>query len=1426
MSKSESSQSPSSLKGFHPSHLGKYTIGKRLGAGGMGTVFLATDDSLKRTVALKILKKEQAENPTLVRRFHAEGQAAAVLEHKNIVRVYDAGKADGYLYIALEYVDGIDVLQWINNRGPVQLKRSIDIIRQVAAALEHAQSKHIVHRDIKPSNLMITKDGTVKLADMGLARSIDETLDTSITRDGTTVGTVDYMPPEQAANSKAADIRSDIYSLGCTWYHMLTGRLPFPDGSVHNKLSAHLKTPPPDPRELNPDVTEGVVAVIHRMMSKAPEQRHQTASELLADLDVEQLTRAGTPTNLLAMLTEEDDVPDDPSLVNDDWAALSQDASEAPATTESNPDTPNPDTRSNSKSRSKKTRKKPSQQQSKPEGVPRKKKAKRRDVPTEDQKSTPSNSSTSKPKEARSQAADSVDSPAPSQRKKRTTPPTSPEQEAKPASEPTAASASPSSTTPTSTTPASPTTPAVPTSMKRKSNDQKKTKSKSASRRSSASENSDAPDVQSPPESRTPLLETPTEPAPPQTAKQPKRSKASKHTKPPQRTEPEARAVPPRELPQRTDEKPDDSSTKDSAGVEIDFTRIGIVAAVVLAIGVAIWWVANQGGGVSDPGSSTDPYSSQIETNGTDPENDTVELKPPADDSDARIDVIVANNANSTNADPQSANSSTPRKRTVQVLPPWLKEGWSLPSPLATWTPIGRSAKSGGGQPVDLDSALNQQREPVKNLELQNTTVHWPSPLTMKKTSHLTIRALEGTSPVIAIGESQLKNSKWLSFHGDTLIFEGIHFVLHLTESRQKPVTLIELTGPNLVIRDCTVTVIGDGNVPVNVVESIGSTSENTRVLLEQVHFRGKKLTAVQLRSGKGDLILKDSLVVSGDAPVVQLNRDSSTNPPAHIRLIASSLFSNHSIVNAERETASRQTSPEIEVIVRDSFLANQDGRPGTAFQFSEWAVPPSAQEPALFDGLVNMSIAESKLSGWSSLVDATSGAGNIVSAQSAEEWNALWQNKLRSESIVKHAPNDLVTSQSTTELDDDQPAIGCDARKLRWLPKPFAKRVELASVYFPLQPLHRDDRTFSKKTFDLKNAARLQEFIDSPGCPDGTHLVLSGEGLVSFPKIRLTNRNLRFELKSDISTSLALKGLAPSPAVIQPPFQMKGTSLFQISGGHIEFINTEFDLTKSNSCTLFSIRDDADVSLNGTIVRLQAKGKNIPALIDCHSVKSILVSNSTLEGDRILFRVSGSCDRFQIQNSLLLSEADAISIDAHEAFGPVLMSTSTVFATGAAFRIHREPQFRPIDVVLYESLFLGSHLDQSSDNLLLVDNEESLTHSINWIETRCGFETQAAMNLAYVESAIQKDDALKWRNDPSHWRVVDDISGPKLVFRIPTNSGATRSDLSGFQLDQSCPAATWSRLGGSIGADFQSLYSHSFKGRMKRINPRVRPKL
>ena len=299
-------QPPESSTGpADPQHIGEYVISSLLGTGGMGSVYMASHVDTGQVVALKVLGPEQSNNPELLRRFQLEGEVARELKHLNLVEVLGTGSTGDIHYIVQEFVDGIDVGQLISQRGSLPVKRSISIIRQLAESLAYLHENNIIHRDIKPSNLLISRDGTAKLADMGVARLLEEESDSGQrTVVGTLVGTVDYIAPEQANDSHTADARSDIYSLGCTWYEMLTGSPPFPDGNLTAKITAHATQSPPDPRELNPDIPEGLVAVIMRMMAKLPRQRHQTIQELLDDIATDTLVQPEVSSSVLAALAE------------------------------------------------------------------------------------------------------------------------------------------------------------------------------------------------------------------------------------------------------------------------------------------------------------------------------------------------------------------------------------------------------------------------------------------------------------------------------------------------------------------------------------------------------------------------------------------------------------------------------------------------------------------------------------------------------------------------------------------------------------------------------------------------------------------------------------------------------------------------------------------------------------------------------------------------------------------------------------------------------------------------------------------------------------------------------------------------------------------------------------------------------------------
>jgi serine/threonine protein kinase len=266
--------------------LGKYKVLAHIATGGMGTVYKASDEDLRRVVALKVLDASLAEKPNTLERFRREARHAARLTHKNIVTLYEYGQANGRHFLALEFVDGIDLYDYIERKGRLSPEESRRILVQAVKALDHAFQQGITHRDIKPSNFLLTRDRDrmrVKLTDMGLARKADEE-EFRVTRAGSTVGTVDYLAPEQARNSASADIRSDIYSLGCTLYHMLAGNPPFPDGGLGERILKHLQEDPPDVRQFNDQVSDELWAVLAKMLAKRAEDRFQTPNELLSAL--------------------------------------------------------------------------------------------------------------------------------------------------------------------------------------------------------------------------------------------------------------------------------------------------------------------------------------------------------------------------------------------------------------------------------------------------------------------------------------------------------------------------------------------------------------------------------------------------------------------------------------------------------------------------------------------------------------------------------------------------------------------------------------------------------------------------------------------------------------------------------------------------------------------------------------------------------------------------------------------------------------------------------------------------------------------------------------------------------------------------------------------------------------------------------------
>jgi serine/threonine-protein kinase len=291
--------------------LDDFHVLRRLGQGGMGEVYLAEQVSLKRKVALKILRTELAVNPAALERFKQEAENVARATHANIVQVYSIGTADGVPYMALEYVEGRNLREFLTKKGPPELSVALRIMCQVAAALQRAAELGVVHRDIKPDNILLTRKGEVKVTDFGLSRVlVCDQQPVHLTATGVTMGTPLYMSPEQV-EGKPIDARTDIYSFGITCYHMLAGHPPFQGESAFEVALQHVRGTPKPLHEVRPDLPPSLCAVVHKMMAKDPDQRYQSGRELLKELTSLRTILTGTQTGPVPPLTV-DSVPATP----------------------------------------------------------------------------------------------------------------------------------------------------------------------------------------------------------------------------------------------------------------------------------------------------------------------------------------------------------------------------------------------------------------------------------------------------------------------------------------------------------------------------------------------------------------------------------------------------------------------------------------------------------------------------------------------------------------------------------------------------------------------------------------------------------------------------------------------------------------------------------------------------------------------------------------------------------------------------------------------------------------------------------------------------------------------------------------------------------------------------------------------------------
>jgi len=1196
--------------------LGKYLIEKKIGAGGMGAVFLARDTELKRTVALKVLPRDKAANPILVRRFRAEAQAAAQLRHPNIVAVYDSGEADGYLYIAMEYVEGKDLFEMVSKRGVVPIRRSIDIIKQVAAALQHAFEQSIVHRDIKPSNLLIRRDGVVKLTDLGLARSVDDTLETNITRAGTTVGTVDYMAPEQARNSKLADIRSDLYSLGCTWYQMLTGSPPYPEGSVTNKLQAHAIKPIPDPREMNPQVPEGLTAVIRRMMAKKPGDRYQTPAELIEDLNQSKLTEAEINREIFSDLSDYEQNTDLAAIEEEGYSDDGYFESDDERQTQSTPDyVPTTTDRASRRKASRPVTTDEAEEETSP--TPHRPKA--RTVKSETPSPEPETNRGAT--RAKGRAAETEEEADPDPGVKKAKPRTG------------KSDLNDSSSGP----------------MHKPGADHKHSTTKPADTRH--------------PESK--LAESTKAKVPGQKAMPPKRQPIS------------------------------DPSTSEKSAINKDLLKyLGAAGGLVLVI-VGIGWIISS-------------YSNTV-VNPFGPPPVTVNENPAVTNSPSKVipgstgetspETVAASGTN-----PGGTRTDTPTPLSdAEKLPDWAGKDADLTG-LSVFT-VSPAAKSATNF-ATLEDALQATPASGAVIKLPGSGP-FPLPfIDLKQRKRIVIMpATAQDRPVIALKPGANQTTAGLKLSDGTLDLRSLHFSID-RPALAGALRVIEVTDGQLLVQQCSFTSSGtssDASVAMVVHSAADATSIpaiEPRLLVDRVLVRGEGLGGISIRRANLDAVVRDSLLVTGSAPAIELDgyvaagaTDVVTARPRRIlRIQRCTLCAQTRIFDLAVDDAGKP--PQTALFLRDSICSAQGVAQNSAIAFAgRWPQLRTTAESWLTR--MTWTSTNSLYLGFEQLIDL----GSSFKVVDAATWQRVWNVRADARQFQK-------LTFPETSLDDLSVALpqefdsnglsyrdvkatdggipGCQVNKLS-VPDVTSHLRAVATTARPTLPAAaRPGEPVQIKKIDLKKED-LGVALNRPDWPSGTLFEVTGAGVCQMTPARIDGKSVRIVFRQADGLPLRIQPAQPKTG----DGGKSASALIAITHGTLDLTNALLEgspNSKGYNPDWLIQANDASIILNGCrLLGSEADGSKQLGLVRWITgppaggeAPALVVRDSLLAGSGSGVRVECAQGVLIFRNSILAIRGDAIDlrpVRVGSGLLPILdVENVTISATAAAIRLEAAP--------------------------------------------------------------------------------------------------------------------------------------------------------
>ncbi len=1363
------------------STLGKYQIERKLGQGGMGTVYLARNTDLKKLVALKVLPRDKAKNPILVRRFKAEAQAAGQLEHPNIVSVYDTGEADGFLYIAMEYVEGIDLFEQVKRRGVIPVKRSIEIIKQVASALQHAFEHNIVHRDIKPSNLLLRHDGVVKVTDLGLARSIDDTLETNITRAGTTVGTVDYMAPEQARSSKSADVRSDIYSLGCTWYQMLTGEPPFAEGSLTNKLQAHAIKPLPDPREKNENIPEGLIAVLQRMTAKKPADRYQTPAELLDDLANSKLTKAAFSNEIFSDLSDYD---------VDALQSVEQELDES--------DDVDPAE----------------------EERPKRRKSRAADDEGRDESPTAKNRRKTRSRVEQDEDSEEASDASPRRKNRSTTPDTNPDDETQPIKSRLKPSPKP----------------------RYDDDEDDDDQPRSSPKRITSATDDEEADEPSPAKRKRSSSVPEEETAP--------RSKSVKGGSSAEGRESNAAKHAPKPLPPKRE--PVDSSNDNRIRFNLEPLKfIGIAAGVLGAIAGLGWLIVQWSGQVE---TANNPFAHQ-----TVPSQEPVVVTPPVikppdnkdKDADAAVSVTVVEPAKQGPSVTDRVGTSE-YDITKQPLPGWATSASTDPADLPVFT-------AGPGVPsathfTTLDEALLATERAGGIVRLIGNGPFVLSRVEISNAKKIVVTgATPQDQPLVIVRSGEAGSLQGFAVNNGMLELRGLHFALDRSTSNDSTQTkIISVADGQLFVRRCSFTANGNDVTDAIAIEFTSKQdSQNIPViephlLMDHVTIRGNGLTGLQINRTMADVVVQDSLFVTGTAPAISvagkllagLAEMVDSKPRRAIRVIRSTLCGRKQVFELSAENTLKP--PSTSIFLQDSICtAEGTGNSAVIVSAVHWPIVTSTTAGWLTN--LNWSSKSSLYIGFERLLDLVKSSYEV---RTQEQWQRVWHNYEPAqfqkftwqESVISDVssvqPQDFDTAKLTfREMKTSKGHMpGCMTSQLTVpgiISQPRITALGLRPK-LPTAVLKPADNPPTRKVNLLKED--LGVILNKNDWQNDTVFEAIGAGVHTMQPARIIGKSLKVVFRQADGQPLKIL-----PKVPDAKSRTENAGLFTIEKGTLELQSAFLEAPqtpKGGAATPWLIyARNANVILRGCQLSgpalqdldqhlglIEWSTTNVNTPVTGVEPNFLSVNDSLLMSTGVGIRLQSATGRLFIRNSIVAIRGYGIDLQPIRT-GTILLPVvdlehTTFSTTKAAIRIEASPGSDPITTpmrIFADSCAMVAPLEfkpgEASESTIIECAGPVLEQTqVAWWGTSNGFSKE--LKSFVVQSGKEPvTTAAGWSNtwgEPNDVRLLTGSKGVLLSKALP-NKWTLLKPYS-FLLDLHSPSATWAEGGRPIGADIRSV--------------------